>query len=155
MSLTVTVEERRTLSVSAERDAAFALLADIPAQQPLFPGVERIAPLENGIWQWELRPQGPPGHAVRTVYACRFTIDGAAGLVRWEPVEGIGNGRIFGEWQMKGDGGSDGTILTLHTGGTVDLPVPALLGMVVRTALRVEFRHTIDRYVANVRDALG
>ena len=152
MSLEVPVSVRRALALRLAPEAAFALLADVPAWAALFPHVDRVeafAPAGPDAFLWTMAPLGPPGAAVRTVYACRYQSDAAALAVAWTPVEGVGNARFEGAIALA-PGPDGGTVGELRLAATLSVPAPAFARPLVVAAVTFEFGRMVDTFAARL-----
>lgn len=154
MSVSVALDLNRAVAVPAAPDEAFALVADVPTAATLFPGLERLVPLGDGAYRWEMTPVVVAQTRLQTVYASRYVVDPAARTVDWTPVRGVGNGQIGGRWTLKARPGG-GTALALRIEGTVDVAMPALTRVFVVPAVRGEFGRLVGLYVERLAARLG
>ncbi|MDX5297626.1 MAG: hypothetical protein LPK85_01610, partial [Gammaproteobacteria bacterium] len=92
MAITIAIEINREFEVAGSFDEIFDLLADVPRSAGYFPKVDKLTDLGNNTFRWEMEKVGVDKHALQSVYACSYTDDKAAGIIRWEPVKGDGNG---------------------------------------------------------------
>jgi hypothetical protein len=74
--------------------------------------------------------------------------------VTWTPVKGAGNALVGGSWKITDNRGKS-TKLVLQTEGTVDVPVPGLMKMVVEPVVASEFEKLVEKYIANLVKAFG
>ena len=152
MAVEVPLRLERTVALRLAPDAAFALLADVPAWGALFPHVESVGPYPPagpGAFAWTMEPLGPPGVGVRVSYACRYHRDAAARTVWWTPVEDVGNARFEGGVTLApGEGG--GTVGRLRLGATLWIPAPALVRPLVVPAVTFEFGRMVDTFAARL-----
>ncbi|HEX8300000.1 MAG TPA: SRPBCC family protein, partial [Rubricoccaceae bacterium] len=126
------------------------VLSDVPAWGALFPNVARIEPLpERDAFVWTMVPIGPPGVAVQTVYACRYTVDAAARTVAWTPIDGVGNARFAGRVALspRADGGTDAHLVL---DAVLSVPAPALLRPLVVAAVTHEFGRVLDTFASRL-----
>ena len=158
----VPAEVRRTFTLWAPPQAAFAFLSDVPRWAALFPGVERVVPLAPGpggeeVWRWEMAPMGPPGAEVRTVYACSYTFNAEALRVTWEPVPGVGNAEFAGGGALAASGGrgTGGTAGELWLEASLEVPAPRFVAGVVRAAVGAAFGRMTDQFLARLRAELA
>ncbi len=152
MSVEVALHLERTVALRLAPDAAFALLADVPAWGVLFPHVERVDPYPPagpGAYVWTMEPLGPPGVGVRVVYACRYVADAAARTVEWTPVEGVGNGRFSGGVALH-PAPEGGTVGELHLESTLWIPAPWWVRPAVVPAVTFEFGRMVDTFVSRL-----
>ena len=167
MAVAVSVSVSRPLALRLAPDAALAFLADIPAWAALFPHVARIEPLAApelatdslaadslaadslGAFRWTMGPLGPPGAAVETVYACRYTRDAAARTLAWTPVDGVGNARFSGSVALR-PGEAGGTVGRLTLDAVLTVPAPAFVRALVVLAVRAEFERMVGTFAARL-----
>ena len=152
MAVEVPLRLERTVALRLAPDAAFALLADVPAWGALFPHVESVGaypPAGPGAFAWTMEPLGPPGVGVRVRYACRYRSDAAARTVSWTPVEGVGNARFEGGVALAPGAGS-GTVARLRLGATLWIPAPVFVRPLVVPAVTFEFRRMVDTFAARL-----
>lgn len=153
MTLSLEMAVDRTFTVRAAPDEVWALLADVAASAAFFPDVDRLTPLGDGTWRWELAAVGPPQARFQTVYACRYVGDAKARTMVWTPVDGVGNARVAGTWRVDGRGA--GAALVLHTTCRLVLPLPGLLRPVVAPAVDLAFRRSVHTYVDGIVGRFG
>jgi hypothetical protein len=91
---------------------------------------------------------------IQTVYASKYAVNKAKGTVKWTPVKGVGNALVGGSWKVT-DNKSKSTQLALTIDGTVDVPVPGIMKMVVEPVVASEFEKLVDKYIANLIKAFG
>lgn len=149
MAIEVSLSVERAVSLRLAPDAAFALLADVPAWGAFFPHVERVEAFGAagpGAYRWEMAPLGPPGGAVRVVYACRYAADAAARTVVWTPVAGVGNGVFSGALAL-GPGPAGGTAGVFRLDARLTIPAPSFVRGLVVPAVTFEFGRMMDTFV--------
>lgn len=154
MTVSVHIDLGYEFEVRAKFDEVFAVLSDVPESVSHFPKVHRLTRLEDGVYQWEMERVGTAQVHIQTVYACRYTADKAKGTVKWTPVKGIGNAQVGGSWKITDHKGKS-TKLVLRNEGTVDVPVPALMKLVVEPLVASEFEKLVEKYIANLVKAFG
>ena len=154
--LHVPVAIDRPFGLTASPAVAFAFLRDVPAWGALFPHVETVEPLdgEPEAFVWTLEPLGPPGVAVRTVYACRYVPDDDARTLTWTPVEGVGNARFQGGVALA-PGTTGGTDGRLWLRATLEIPAPGFARAVVAPAVQLAFRQMMATFLERLDAALG
>jgi hypothetical protein len=91
---------------------------------------------------------------IQTVYASKYVCDKARGSVKWTPVPGIGNALVGGSWKITDRKGKS-TQLVLKIDGTVDVPLPGLMKMVVEPVVASEFEKLVEKYIDNLVKAFG
>lgn len=154
MTVSVHIDLGYEFEVRAKFDEVFAVLSDVPRSVAHFPKVQKLTDLGDGVYQWEMQKVGTAQVHIQTVYACKYSADKAKGLVRWTPVPGIGNAQVGGHWKISDQKGKS-TKLVLQTEGTVDVPVPGLMRMVVEPVVAAEFEKLVEKYIANLVKAFG
>lgn len=154
MTVSVHIDLGYEFEVRAKYDEVFAVLSDVPKSVSHFPKVQKLTDLGDGVYQWEMQKVGTAQVHIQTVYACKYTSDKAKGLVKWTPVKGAGNAQVGGHWQITDQKGKS-TKLVLQTAGTVDVPVPGLMKMVVEPVVAAEFEKLVEKYIANLVKAFG
>ena len=154
MTVTVHIDLGYEFEVRAKYDEVFAVLSDVPRSVSHFPKVEKLTDLGDGVYQWEMQKVGTAQVNFQTVYACKYGSDKAKGLVKWTPVKGVGNAQVGGSWKITDNKGKS-TTLVLKTEGTVDVPVPGLMKLVVEPIVASEFEKLVEKYIANLVKAFG
>jgi len=153
MALTVNIDLGYEFDVKAKASDVFALLSDVPASVSHFPKVDKLTDIGGGVYKWEMEKVGTPQVNIQTVYASKYTSDKAKGSVVWKPVEGVGNALVGGHWKIKDNKKSTG--LQLKIDGSITLPLPALMKMVVAPVVESEFEKLVDKYIANLIKEFG
>jgi carbon monoxide dehydrogenase subunit G len=154
MTVSVHIDLGYEFEVKAKFDEVFALLSDVPASVSHFPKVQKLTDLGDGIYKWEMQKVGTAQVNIQTVYACKYVSDEAKGSVKWTPVKDIGNAQVGGHWKITDNKGKS-TKIVLQTEGTVDVPVPALMKIVVEPIVASEFEKLVEKYIANLAKAFG
>lgn len=154
MTVSVHIDLGYEFEVKAKFDEVFAVLSDVPKSVSHFPKVEKLTDLGDGVYQWEMQKVGTAQVNIQTVYASKYTSDKAKGLVKWTPVKGVGNALVGGSWKISDHKGKS-TKLVLQTEGTVDVPVPGLMKMVVEPIVASEFEKLVEKYIANLVKTFG
>jgi carbon monoxide dehydrogenase subunit G len=154
MTVSVHIDLGYEFEVRAKYDDVFAVLSDVPKSVSHFPKVEKLTDLGDGVYKWEMQKVGTAQVNIQTVYASKYTSDKAKGLVKWTPVKGIGNALVGGSWKITDNRGKS-TKLVLATDGTVDVPVPGLMKMVVEPIVASEFEKLVEKYIASLVKTFG
>ena len=154
MAISVPIRMGYELEVKAKAAEVFELLADVPASVSFFPKVDKLTDLGDGVYKWEMEKVGTAQVNIQTVYASKYNSDKAKGTVKWTPVKGIGNAQVGGSWKISDNKGKSTTIV-LQTAGTVDVPVPGLMKMVVEPIVAGEFEKLVEKYIANLVKTFG
>jgi len=153
MTVKVNIELDREFTVSADKDTAFALLADVPKSGSHFPKVEALTDQGDNVFLWEMEKVGLGDHAIQTVYACKYIPDESAGTITWEPISGTGNSVVSGSWTITEAGGK--TNIKFVTGAKMTLPLPGLLKLAISPVVKHEFNSMVDEYIDNLKGALS
>lgn len=154
MTVTVHIDLGYEFEVRAKFDEVFAVLADVPRSVSYFPKVEKLTDLGDGAYKWEMQKVGTAQVNIQTVYASKYAVDKAKGTVKWTPVKGVGNALVGGSWKVTDHKGKS-TKLVLKIDGTVDVPVPGLMKMVVEPIVASEFEKLVEKYIDNLIQAFG
>ncbi|AAM73080.1 MAG TPA: hypothetical protein DEB17_09415 [Chlorobaculum sp.] len=102
MPFTVTIEVSKQFETSTLPEKVFALLSDVPRSASYFPDVEKLEPLGSNAFRWIMEKNAIGGHTLKqTIYACTYRSDRVTMSVAWVPVEGEGNARVEGNWQIE------------------------------------------------------
>jgi carbon monoxide dehydrogenase subunit G len=154
MTVSVQIDLGYEFEVKAKHDAVFAVLSDVPKSVSHFPKVSRLTDLGDGVYQWEMQKVGTAQVNIQTIYASKYASDPAKGTVKWTPVKGIGNAQVGGSWKIADNKGKS-TRVVLKIDGTVDVPVPGLMKMVVEPIVASEFEELVEKYIANLIKTFG
>ena len=154
MALSVKIDLGYEFEVKAKYDAVFAVLSDVPKSASHFPKLEKLTDLGDGAYQWEMQKVGTAQVNIQTVYASKYVSDAAKGTVKWTPVKGVGNALVGGSWKVTDNKGKS-TKCVLKIDGTVDVPLPGLMKMVVAPVVESEFEKLVDKYIANLIKKFG
>lgn len=150
MAFTVDISIDRKLKVKCPYAFVFDTLADVPYSAGHFPKVDELVDLGNECYRWEMEKIGLDRYYIQTVYACEYTWDKEEGWIRWAPVDGVGNGRVEGQWDLKDVGGTH-TQARLQTTGALTLPFPRLAKVIVAPLVEREFTGLVDEYIENLK----
>ena len=153
MAVTVKIDLGYEFAVKAKFDDVFAVLADVPTSVSHFPKVEKLTDMGDGVYKWEMQKVGTKEVGIQTVYASKYKSDKAKGTVVWTPVKGVGNALVGGHWKVRDDKKS--THIELKIDGEVDVPLPALMKMLVQPVVESEFEKLVDKYIANLIKRFG
>jgi carbon monoxide dehydrogenase subunit G len=153
MAISVPIEMGYELEVRAPAAEVFDLLSDVPASVSFFPKVDKLTDLGDGVYRWEMAKVGTAQVNIQTVYASKYASNRAKGTVTWTPVPGIGNAQVGGSWTIADRKGS--THLKLEIDGRIDVPLPALMKMVVAPVVEGEFEKLVEKYLANLARRFG
>lgn len=153
MAITVNIELEYSFNVKANAAEAFALLADLPACAVHYPKVDQLVDLGGGAYRWEMEKIGVGSANIQTIYASKYVSDKAKGTVVWTPVKEEGNALVSGNWKITA--GKKSTHLRMQVEGTLTVPLPSLMKMVVGPVVKAAFEKLTDDYIANLTKQLG
>lgn len=153
MSITVKIDLGYEFDVKAKAAEVFQVLSNVPESVSHFPKVEKLTDLGSGVYQWEMEKVGTAQVNIQTVYASKYVSDEARGTVKWTPVKGVGNAQVGGNWKIMDNKKSTG--LTLAIQGTIEVPLPGLMKMVVAPVVEAEFEKLVEKYIANLIKRFG
>ena len=154
MAVSVNIDLGYEFEVKSKADEVFAVLSDVPTSVSHFPKVEKLTDMGDGVYKWEMQKVGTAQVNIQTVYASKYTSDKAKGTVKWTPVKNVGNALVGGSWKLVDNKGKS-TKITLKIDGTVDVPLPGLMKMVVEPVVASEFEKLVDKYIANLIKHFG
>ena len=153
MTVTVDIDLGYEFAVKAAFADVFDVLGNVPVSASFFPKVAQIVDLGRCAYRWEMAKLGVAGASLQVVYASKYTHDRANGSVVWVPVKGQGNALISGSWKVTR--GKESTGLEFKVHGSVDVPVPGLMTMVVAPVVRNEFETLVEKYIDNLIKHFG
>ena len=154
MAISVGIDLGYEFAVKAPFDEVFGVLSDVPESVSHFPKVDKLTDLGDGVYKWEMQKVGTSQVNIQTVYASKYANDKAKGTVKWTPVKGVGNALVGGSWKITGGKGK-ATQCVLKIDGTVDVPLPGLMKMVVEPVVASEFEKLVEKYIANLCKRFG
>lgn len=154
MAVSVRIDVGYEFEVKAGFADVFAVLSDVPESVSHMPKVHKLTHLGDGVYQLEMQRVGTSQVHIQTVYASKYTSDKAKGTVKWTPVPGIGNAQVGGSWKISDHKGRS-TRIVLKIDGTVDVPLPGLMRMIVEPVVASEFEKIIEKYIANLIKTFG
>ena len=157
MAVSVDIDLGYEFAVKAAFKDVFDVLSDVPASVSFFPKVDRLVDLGAGVYRWEMAKVGTAQVNIQTIYASKYVStkakNGASGTVVWTPVKGEGNALVGGHWKVADKKTS--TAIELKIQGTVDVPVPGLMKMVVAPVVKGEFEKLVEKYIDNLIKKFG
>ena len=153
MTVTVDIDLGYEFAVNAPYKEVFDLLSDVPASVSHFPKVDKLVDLGGGVYRWEMAKVGTAQVNIQTVYASKYVSNRAKGSVVWTPVKGEGNALVGGSWKIIDN--KKTTAIEFKVQGTVDVPLPGLMKMVVVPVVRGEFEKLIEKYIDNLIKRFG
>ena len=154
MAISVPIALGYEFEVKAKYDDVFGVLSDVPASVSHFPKVEALTDMGGGVYKWEMEKVGTKQVNIQTVYASRYASDKAKGTVKWTPVDGVGNALVGGSWKLTDNKGKS-TKCQLKIDGTVEVPLPGLMKMVVEPVVASEFEKLVEKYIDNLVKRFG
>ncbi len=145
----VDIERSETVAVPFAR--ARERMLDLEGTLWLFPKLEKLTPIGERQYLWQLEPIGfkPVGisHVVR--YSTAFSVDIDRGVVEWTPITGEGNSLIRGRWLTVDHG--DRIDITLSIAGTIGgIRVPLAFRLAVPPFVRSVFADLVEGFLANL-----
>ena len=153
MAISVNIDLAYEFDVKAKAAEVFDVLSDVPTSASHFPKLDKLTDLGDGAYKWEMAKVGTAQVNIQTVYASKYVSNKAKGTVVWTPVKGVGNAQVGGSWHIVDNKKS--TNITLAIKGTVDVPLPGLMKMVVAPVVEGEFEKLVDKYIANLIKRFG
>ncbi len=153
MAVSIEIDLGYEFTVKAGVDEVFDLVSDVPTSVSFFPKVDKLTDLGKGVYRWEMEKVGTAQINIQTVYASKYTVDRKKGSVIWTPVKGEGNALVGGSWKVAA--AKKGTALELKIAGTVEVPLPGLMKMVVVPVVKGEFEKLVEKYIDNLIKKFG
>ena len=153
MAISVEIDLSYEFEVKAKATDVFAVLSDVPTSVSHFPKVEKLTDMGDGVYKWEMEKVGTAQVNIQTIYASKYVSNQVKGSVVWTPVKGVGNALVGGSWDIKDNKKSTGIELKIK--GTVEVPLPGLMKMVVAPIVEGEFEKLVDKYIANLIKKFG
>jgi carbon monoxide dehydrogenase subunit G len=153
MAVNVDIDLGYEFAVNAPFKDVFEVLSDVPTSASFFPKVDKLVDLGGGSYRWEMAKVGPAQVSLQTIYASKYVVNKSKGTVVWTPVKGQGNALVGGSWTVADKKTS--TALQLKIKGTVDVPVPGLMKMVVAPVVKAEFEKLVETYIDNLIKKFG
>ena len=153
MAVTVAIDLGYEFTVKASLKDVFDIISDVPTSVAFFPKVDKLVDLGAGVYRWEMEKVGTAQVNIQTVYASKYVSDRKKGTVVWTPVKGEGNALVGGSWKVAE--AKRGTSLEFKVNGTVDVPLPGLMKMVVVPVVQSEFEKLVEKYIDNLIKKFG
>ena len=153
MSITVAIDLGYEFVVKAPYKDVFDVLSDVPTSAGFFPKLDKLTDLGSNTYRWEMAKVGTAQVNIQTIYASKYVSDRKKGSVVWTPVKGEGNALIGGSWKIVDQKTS--TALEFKVAGTVDVPLPGLMKMVVAPVVKGEFEKLVEQYIDNLIKRFG
>jgi carbon monoxide dehydrogenase subunit G len=153
MAISVDIDLGYEFAVKSPFKEVFDLVSDVPTSASFFPKLDKLTDLGGGAYRWEMAKVGTAQVNIQTVYASKYVADRKKGTVVWTPVKGEGNALVGGSWKVIDQGKT--TSLEFKVKGTVDVPLPGLMKMVVVPVVRGEFEKLVEQYIDNLIKRFG
>jgi carbon monoxide dehydrogenase subunit G len=153
MSISVELDLGYEFTVKAGIQDVFDLVSDVPRSVSHFPKVEQLDDLGGGAYRWRMEKVGTAQVNIQTIYASQYVSDRKKGSVVWSPVAGEGNAQVGGSWKLSAT--KKGTKLQLRIHGVADVPLPALMKVVVVPVVQAEFEKLVETYIDNLIREFG
>lgn len=153
MAINVDIDLGYEFEVKAPFKEVFEVLSDVPTSAGFFPKVDKLTDLGGGIYRWEMEKVGTAQVNIQTVYASKYVSNKAKGTVTWTPVKGQGNALVGGSWKITDNKTS--TAIEFKVDGTVEVPLPGLMKMVVAPVVKSEFEKLVEKYIDNLIKRFG
>ena len=153
MTVTVEIDLGYEFTVKAPLKEVFDLVSDVPTSGSHFPKVKKLTDLGGGVYRWEMGKVGTEKINIQTIYASKYVSDRKKGTVVWTPVKGEGNALVGGSWKLAE--AKKGTAIEFKVKGSVDVPLPGLMRMVVAPVVSGEFEKLVEKYIDNLIKQFG
>ena len=153
MTVSVAIDLGYEFTVKAPINEVFDIVSDVPTSASYFPKVDKLTDLGGGVYRWEMEKVGTAQVNIQTVYASKYVGNRAKGTVVWTPVKGEGNALVSGHWKLTEQ--KKHTAIEFKVNGTVDVPLPGLMKVVVVPIVRGEFEKLIEKYIDNLIKRFG
>lgn len=153
MTVSVDIDLGYEFTVKAPLADVFDVLSDVPTSASFFPKVDQLVDLGGGVYRWEMEKLGTAQVNIQTVYASKYVSNRAKGTVTWTPVKGEGNALVAGGWKIAE--AKKGTAVEFKVNGTVNVPLPGLMKMVVAPVVQGEFEKLVEKYIDNLVKRFG
>jgi carbon monoxide dehydrogenase subunit G len=155
MAINVDIDLGYEFTVKAAFKDVFDVVSDVPTSVSFFPKVDKLSDEGGGVYKWEMEKVGTAQVNIQTIYASKYAVDRKKGTVVWTPVKGVGNALVGGSWRVVDNGAKKGTSLELKIKGTVEVPLPGLMKMVVAPVVSSEFEKLVEKYIDNLVKKFG
>jgi carbon monoxide dehydrogenase subunit G len=152
MPVNVEVKYEKSFKVSCTAKSAFDLLSDVASNSTLFPKLEKIVNLGQGVWRWEMAPIGAGGISHHVKYTVKYSHDGRT-KIDWKPFPDQGNAHVSGSWLIKEDS-AQGCTIVFRSSGDFEMPVPRLMKGLAENIMRSEFESQINSFLDQVKSKL-
>jgi carbon monoxide dehydrogenase subunit G len=153
MAVSVDIDLGYEFTVKAAAKDVFDVVSDVPTSASFFPKLDQLVDMGGGTYRWEMAKVGTAQVNIQTVYASKYVSDRKKGSVVWTPVKGVGNALVSGSWKVAE--AKKGTALELKINGTVEVPLPGLMKVVVVPVVKGEFEKLVEKYIDNLIKKFG
>lgn len=153
MAISVELDMGYEFTVKAPIKQVFDLVSDVPRSVSFFPKVEKLHDMGGGTFRWQMEKVGTAQVNIQTVYASHYVSDRKKGSVVWTPVPGVGNALVGGSWKLTAV--KEGTALELRIHGSAEVPLPALMKVVIQPVVQAEFEKVVEQYIDNLIQEFG
>ena len=148
MSITIPLEMAYEFAVKISMKEVWDVLSNVPASASFYPQVDKLSDLGDGAYRWDMEKIGAGQASAQIVYACTYSTNRKKGTVSWTPIAGVGNAQVAGSWQVSQQKSATHLVLTVE--GSITLPLPALMALVVQPVVEAEFERLTETYIANL-----
>jgi carbon monoxide dehydrogenase subunit G len=138
----------RDFEVKAPFDEVFEVLSNVPEAARHFAGLDKLIPLGDGVYRWEMRQIGIAHLSLQTVYATATVANRTDGTVTATPIPGQGNAQVNGRWKVTPK--PHGTALEFGLRALLDVPLPAFMTALVAPIVKVEFEQLVQETLDNL-----
>ncbi|MCQ8896261.1 SRPBCC family protein [Limnobacter humi] len=152
MAVNVNVKIERTFNVACSAKKAFDQLANVADTTTLFPKLDKIVELKDGVWRWEMEKIGAGGLSHQVKYTVKYTNDGAS-KIDWNPAPGDGNAQVSGGWVITAKGDKACSI-AFRSSGEFEMPVPRLMKGIAEGIVKSEFEAQVGTFIDRVKAKL-
>ncbi len=146
----------RSLVIDVPQADALALLDDLEATIKRFPKLKRLRKLGEQRYLWEMDTIGSRMAKIahNVSYGADYTVDRAAGVLRWEPLPCEGNAAIGGRFELMAEGEGRTRVRFQVRGELHDVPVPLMYRLVAPPFIQGKFTSLVDRFLTATEAAL-
>jgi carbon monoxide dehydrogenase subunit G len=141
----IAITEDRTFVLPADRARVFAFFTDLDGIRAAMVGVEKCEVGADGQVRWVLEEKVDKGIRFRPDFVVAYENNGID-HVRCRPIAG----NVKNEWDVRLMPAGDGTEVHYREMVEVDLPVTALLAVLIKPLVTRELRHDVDAFLERV-----
>jgi carbon monoxide dehydrogenase subunit G len=139
--------------VAATPARALEVLRDVQLSAKHMPDVESVVRIgDEEVFEWTMQKLGAGQVSLQVKYRARYTVENDGTVVRWVPIEGIGNAWAKGTWKLTPTTvkGAPGTHLEFTSEFGTKLPLPWLLKGLADSVLHREYDRLLTAYVKHL-----